>query len=192
MTARSDRPCQVCSHPDRDAIEQAIMNGKSQREIARTFLLGYNRDDPDRFYPDNKIVGRHIDQCMGEAYRVAVADQVAGSGRVLLERLGHLDEVVDEQVARLREGVVVTQDGTPLLNPDGSHVRKWAEADLRGAVREARRNLELRARLMGATPEGDGNAADEARRALGRPDVRALVSDLEAMLSEAAPPVPGN
>lgn len=186
MSARSDRPCRVCSHPDREAVEQAIVNGRSQREIARTFRIGYHPEDPDRFYPDNKIVARHIDLCMGEAYRVAVADEVAGSGRVLLQRLGDLDAVMDEQVARLRQGTVVTQDGVPLLNPDGSEVRKYSEADLRGAIREARRNLELRARLLGATPEGDGTAADEARRALARPEVRNLISDLEQMLGDAA------
>lgn len=186
MKAPNGRPCQVCAHPDREAIEQAIVNGKSLREVARTFVIGYNRDEPERFYPDHKIVSRHVDECMGDAYRAAVADEVVNSGKVLLDRLAALDEVMDEQITRLRKGVVQRQDGVPLLNPDGSEVKRYAEADIRGAVREARRNLELRSRLLGATPEGDPDAADDARRALGDPEVRKAISDLEQMLGDHA------
>lgn len=185
-----ERPCQVCSHPDREAIEQAVVNGKSQREIARTFTLGYNRDDPERFYPDNKIVARHIDQHMGEAYRLAVADDQVALGRALTERLAHLDQVIDEQIARLRAGVVVKRDGVPLLNDDGSEFRTFSEADIRGAIREARRNLELRSRLSGVTPDGDPDAADDARRALASPGARKMISELEQYLGSDA--VQGN
>lgn len=192
MKAPNGRPCRVCSHPDRDAIEQAIVNGKSYREVSRTFRIGYHPEDPDRFSPDHKLVTRHVDEHMADAYRAAVADEVVQVGRVLLERLDGLDAVMDEQVERLRTGEVVMSDGVPLLNPDGSPRRRFAEADIRGAVREARRNLELRSRLAGVTPEGDPDAAADARRALGQPEVRRMVSELEAMLDHHAPPVQGN
>lgn len=192
MNPRTGRPCQVCSHPDREAIEQAILNGKSQREVARTFTIGYNRDDPERFYPDNKIVARHMDDCMGDAYRAVQAEDAAASGRAMLYRLHRLDEVVDEQIARLREGTVVKMDGVPLLDDDGRPVRRFSEADIRGAVREARRNLELRSRLAGVTPEGDPDAADDARRALTDPMIRKAISDVEQMLGDVAgSPRPG-
>lgn len=185
MNPRTGRPCQVCSHPDREAIEQAIVNGKSMREVARTFRVGHERPDGE-FSPNHKTVAKHMDDCMGDAYRAVQAEDAHASGRAMLDRLHHLDEVVDEQITRLREGVVVKMDGQPLLNDDGSPVKRFSEADIRGAVREARRNLELRSRLSGATPEADPDAADDARRALTSPQARKAISDLEAMLAEQA------
>lgn len=183
-------PCRVCQHPDRAALEMALVNGKSQREVARTGGFTYT-DHAGQEQPDHKIVSRHIDRCMGEAYRIAKADDLAATGKAMLDRLGMLDTVVDESLERLRRGTVVTHDGVPLLEPDGQPVRKWAEADIRGTIREARRNLELRSRLAGVTPEGDPDAADNARELLTQAAARLAINELEALLGGSPEQVDG-
>lgn len=183
----TSHPCRVCSHPDREAIDQAILNGKSLRDIARTFRIGSYMDEPgdERHKPDHKIVARHVDQCMGEAYRAAKADEVEASGRAMIDRLGHLDEVIDEQMERLRAGTVLYDGDAPKLHPDGSPVTAYDEAGIARSVREARRNLELRSRLAGVNPEGDPDAADDARALLSSPEARARVAELEGFLAGA-------
>lgn len=183
--------CQVCQHPDREAIEQALLNGRAMLTVARDFRVGSRRDQGDDFRPDHKIIRTHIDAHMGEDFRAVKAEDQANSGRAMVERLNHLDAVVDESLARLTKGDVVMHDGLPVLDPDGTGqaLRRFAEADIRGTVREARRNLELRTRLAGVNPEGDPDAADDARDLLLSPAARLAINALEDMLRT---PVQGN
>lgn len=190
MAEARERPCQVCSNPDVEAINMAVINGKSLRDIARDFGYTYTRTSDGEQEPDHKAIARHRDKCMAEAYQHARASRDEASGQAMLDRLHQLDEVVDESIARLRAGKVVTHDGVPLLNPDGTAVRAYAEADIRGVIREARRNLELRSKLAGVNPETDPDAAADARELLGSPEARRAITELEAMLS--GEPVQGN
>src|SRR6478609_7861625 len=140
MAEARERPCQVCSHPDVEAINMAVVNGKSLRAIATMGGFTYT-DKAGEQQPDHKAITRHRDKCMAEAYQHARAARDEASGAAMLDRLRELDAAVDEQLARLRKGTPVTHDGVPMLDPDGRPVMKYAEADLRGAIREARNNL---------------------------------------------------
>lgn len=172
------RLCAICSHPDRDAIEQAVVNGKSHRAISRDFGLG-----PASASPWQKVA-RHVKQCMGESFRAAREAVQVASGEALVERMRHLDAVVDEVIARARKGEEVRDENGPMLDAEGRPIVKHRDPVLLAAVREARRNTELRARLAGALEEGDELAVAEARRALESPDARKLVSQLEATMAE--------
>lgn len=185
-TPTDPRPCQVCSHGSRQALETALVNGKSAREVARTFQIG-SHPGTDRFTADHKKVTRHITEHMGPAYRDALEARHLESGSNLLDRLGELDAAVNASLNRALQGsVILDADGQPLMDPDSPDglKRSWQERTILAAAEQGRRNLELRARLAGATPEGDMDAVEAARRALTNPAVRRLVSDLETAIMD--------
>lgn len=179
-----ERPCQVCQHPSRLAIDQAILNGKAVRAIARDFSIG-SAVGTDRFKPDHKKVTRHIERCMGEAYRAAKAADLEASGLALVNRMKHLDDVVDEVLERSRKGTpVVDTEGIPLLDDEGQPRLSFKEATILAAIREARRNTELRAKLAGVEAGGDPDEADRARAALASPEARRLLTQLDEVLAD--------
>lgn len=180
----AERPCQVCSHPSRLAIDQALLNGKGLRPTAVAFGIGSGEFGTDSFKPDHKKVQRHIDRCMGEAYRAAKeADQI-DVGRLLIQRMERADEIVDGIVARNIDGVPLSDENGPLLKPDGTPYMKVNERVLLSAVSEMRRNAEMRAKLAGALPEGDEDAVTKARAALNSPEARKALADLDAILAQ--------
>lgn len=179
------RPCQVCSHPSRLAIEQALINGKGLRPVSRDFGIGSGEFGTDTFRADHKKVEKHRDRCMGEAYRLAREKGEVDAGKAIGDRLNYLDEVLDEAIARLRAGEVVFFDGAPLLNEDGSQKRRWKDTPLLMAVNEARHNLELRHKMAGALTGEAGEGVDAAREALGNPETRKMLAALDEALSRA-------
>ena len=95
-----------------------------------------------------------------------------------------MDEVLEET----RKGYPVTSsDGTPLLNPDGSPVVRRDSRVILAAVKEARANAEMLARLSGAAPEDAedaDDAANAARAAVQDPEVRRLLTQVEEHLAK--------
>lgn len=180
---RLPRPCQICQHESRLAIDQAILNGKGIRAIARDFNIGSGKPGTDTFKPDHKKVTRHIENCMGEAYQAAKEADLEASGLALVNRMKMLDEVADEVIARHREGIIVLgDDGLPVLDPtSGQYVRQYKDSTLLGAIREARRNTEMRAKLAGAVVDGPGDLLDRNRAALASPEARRLLAELDAL-----------
>lgn len=177
--------CRVCTHPDRAAIENAILAGKAKNAIARSFQLGYISSKTGDFMPDHKLVTRHIDRCMPDAYQAAMEESRTVHGVAIATRLRHLDDVVDEVLEDARKGYPITSsDGTPLLNPDGSPVTRRESRVILAAVKEARANAEMLARLSGAAPEDAEHAADEARAAVQDPEVRRLLTQVEEHLAK--------
>jgi hypothetical protein len=179
----AERPCAVCQHPSRLAIDQAILNGKALRAIARDFRVGSERSGT--FREDHKKIERHRDKCMGEAYRAAKEADLEASGLALVNRMKELDEAVDEVLTRSRSGEVV-YDGegiAPLLNEDGTERKRYSDRTILAAVREARRNTEMRAKLAGAVPDGDPESLDRQRAALENPKARKLMAELDALLN---------
>lgn len=140
-------PCQVCDHPSRLAIDQAILNQKPLRGIARDFGIGSGEQGTPSFKADHKKITRHIDRCMGDAYSVAREADLEASGLALVNRMVQMDEVVDEVLARSRKGHPVLDDGVPLLDEDGQPLRRYDDRMILAAVQQARRNTEIRARL---------------------------------------------
>lgn len=181
----AERPCQVCSHPSRLAIDQALLNGKGLRPTAVAFGIGSGEFGTDTFKPDHKKVQRHIDRCMGEAYRAAKDADLEATGLALVNRMKQMDELVDEIIARNREGVPITDEHGPVLHPStGEPILRVNDRVLLSAVSEARRNAEMRAKLAGALPEGDEDAVVKARTALANPTVRKALADVDKAMAE--------
>lgn len=180
-TPTGDRmPCQVCQHPSRQALEQALVNGKSARDVARTFGIGSGAFGTDTFKADHKKVLGHLDRHMGPAYTQAVEAVTMESGTALVRRMDELDAAVDATLSRAIAGrVVKDENGVPLLDDDGKPLRVYPEQTILKAVSEARRNVEMRARLQGIAGDSDVEAVEAARRALTDPTLRAMVQDLE-------------
>lgn len=176
--------CRVCSHPSRAAIEQALVNGKGLLPTARTFGIGSRMGTPE-FRPDHKMVQRHRDKCMGESYALALEKRDVEHGVAIGERLAHLDEVLDEAIARLREGEIVTHNGEPVILPDGSYKRRFRDIALLQAVSEARHNLELRHKMAGSVATADDDALAKARAGLEDATVRLLLNQVEQALADA-------
>jgi hypothetical protein len=181
----TERPCSVCQHNSRLAIDQAVLNGKALRAIARDFGIGSGEPGTETFKPDHKKVERHRDRCMGEAYRAAREADLEASGLALVNRMKQLDEVVDEVLARERKGIVVydSEGIAPLLDDDGQPLRRYNDRTILAAVQQARRNTEIRAKLSGAVPDGDPEALARQRDLLSDPKARRLMAELDALLN---------
>jgi hypothetical protein len=187
-----ERPCQVCQHGSRLTIDQAILNGKALRAIARDFGIGAH-PGTEQFRPDHKKVERHRDRCMGEAYQAAKAADLEASGLALINRLKELDEAVDEVLARSRKGEPIydTEGIQVLLEEDGVTPRKrYNERMILAAVQQARKNTEIRARLSGAVPEGDPEALERQRLLLQSPEARRLMAELDALANASDQELP--
>jgi hypothetical protein len=189
----AERPCSVCQHGSRLTIDQAILNGKALRAIARDFGIGSGEPGTPTFKPDHKKVERHRERCMGEAYRAAKAADLEASGLALVNRMKELDEVTDEVIKRHRDGeVVYDAEGIQvLMDEDGVTPRKrYNDRMLLAAVQQARRNTEIRAKLAGVTPDGDPDALNRQRDLLKSPEARRLLAELDRLANEADQELP--
>lgn len=115
------RTCTICAHPERQAIDEALVDGASMRELAAKY-----RVSPDAIARHNAA---HLPAKLAraaQAKEVAAADSLLVQVQTLQRRtLGILGKA--ERAADLRAAV--------------------------GAIREARGNLELLAKLTGELDE---------------------------------------
>lgn len=177
--------CRICTHDDRQAIETAILANKSKLGIAKTFSLGSTNKKTGKFTPDHKLVTRHIEGCMSTNVKAAVGEERTASGLAIVSRLRRLDDVVDEILdAAMSKQPVTDATGLPLFDADGQPVTRSNHKLALDAVRQARANAELLAKLAGAAPEESAQAAEAARQALIDPEARRLLNDVEARLAE--------
>jgi hypothetical protein len=111
------RSCNVCSHPDREAIDEALVGGTALSELAAIYRVS---DDSLGRHKANHLPAKLV--MAHAAEEVAQADTLLGQVRDLQERaLAILDKA--EEAGELRTAL--------------------------GAIREARGNLELLAKLLG-------------------------------------------
>lgn len=176
------RRCPVCEHPSVLGINQAILNGKPFRAIARDFKVG--SEASGKFRPDHKKVTRHAEGCMATSYQKVQESNLTAQGEALVARMRELDAHVDTVLQEALEGDPVMVGDTPLLNDDGSPVTRRNLRIILGAVREGRHNTALRAKLAGAMPEEDQSALELARKGLEDPVVRRHLQEMEARLAE--------
>jgi hypothetical protein len=116
------RPCTICTHPEREAIDARLVEGESFRNIVERYDVSLG------------AVNRHNASHIPEALaRAAEASEVA-----------HADNLLD-QVRRL-------QASTLNILRKAEKAEEYRTALM--AIREARGNLELLARLMGELNEG--------------------------------------
>lgn len=177
------RQCAVCGHDSRAAIEQAILNGKAMSQVARTFGFLYRRGKDGEMVGDHKIIQRHRDQCMPDAYQRAMADRDNETGTAIAARLRRLDEEVDKVIEDANRGKPVLVGDIPLLDDDGRQVVAHDWRLLLAAVREGRANAELLAKLSGKV-EGENTDLDAIRAHLADPKARRLLAELEALAAE--------
>lgn len=174
------KPCGVCVHPSRKAIETAILNQKSMTAIARDFGFTYTRTKDDAVVGDHKAIQRHRDGCMPGAYQRAMEEREVQSGVAIAARLEELEEHVSKVLDEAWKGVPVVVGDVPLLNEDGSPVMRHDLRLVLAAVREGRGNMELLGKLTGRT-EQDPEDLDAVRKHLSSPEARRLLAELEAL-----------
>lgn len=174
--------CQVCEHPSVLGVNQAILNGKSYRAIARDFKIGSERSGT--FRPDHKKVIRHAEECMATSYQKVQEANLTAQGEALVARMKELDGHVDTVLAEALEGEPIMVGDVPLLQDDGSPMTRRNLRVILAAVREGRHNTALRAKLAGAMPDEDADALEQARKGLEDPEVRRLVQQMEERLAE--------
>jgi hypothetical protein len=142
------RSCTVCEHPDREAIDEALVGGASNRSVAS---LNDVSEAAVRRHKANHLPAKLV--MAQAAEEVAQADTLLGQVRSLQQRaLDILDKA--EEAGELRTAL--------------------------GAIREARGNLELLAKLLGELDD--------------RPQINVLVSpewlELRAVIVGALDPHP--
>ena len=183
--------CTVCHHESRAAIDQAIVNGKPLKGIALTFGFTYTRQADGVEIGDHKIIGRHRDRCMPEAYQAAIQSTRTEAGQAIATRIQYLETQVNVAITDALKGRLVMAGDTPMLDANGEPMRERSTGDLRvllHAVAQGRANTELLAKLAGAVPDADQDAMDRARAAIGNPDARRLLAQLDQALADAEAP----
>lgn len=184
------RPCSICVHASRSAIEQAILNGKHKTAIARDFGFTYVRSADQKVMGDHKAIQRHIDQCMPDAYARAVAEREVESGVAMAARLRYLDEQVDLVIEQAKQGTPVVVGDAPLLADDGKPILRYDFRLLLAAVKEGRGNMELLAKLAGKTEDAPEDL-EQVRKHLDSPEARKLLAELDKLAADAdANPTP--
>lgn len=127
------RTCTICSHPERTAIEKALLAGTSLRDIARRF--GTTKDALDRHKA-------HIPPALAkshEAKEVARADTLLAMVRSQYDRaLRHIEAA--ERVLKQARRSKNRRDILDAIRTAGV------------PMREARRNVELLAKMVGQIP----------------------------------------
>jgi hypothetical protein len=129
------RPCSVCHHPAREAIDRAIVGGESAPRIAAQHRVS---DDAIRRHRAGHlpVVLREARQREEEARDTAIRDLAEEQRQ---QEAAHGDDLLG-QVRQLHERTLLLLE------------RAEAADDVRpalGAIREARGNLELLAKLIG-------------------------------------------
>lgn len=177
------RRCPVCEHPSILGINQAILNGKPFRAIARDFRVGSERSG--EFRPDHKKVTRHAEGCLSTSYQKVQEANLSAQGAALQARMAELDAHVDTVLKDALEGEVIMVGDVPLLDEATGH--PLTRRNLRlvlAAVREGRQNAEVRAKLAGAVENPDNEGLEASRQALQDPTVRRLVQQMEERMAE--------
>jgi len=176
--------CPVCEHPSVLGVNQAILNGKSFRAIARDFKVGSERSG--QFRPDHKKIIRHAERCLTTSFQKVQETNLTAQGQAIQARLKFLEEQVDTAIEDARQGELVMVGDTPMLDDEGKPVYRRSISHIRAllaAVREGRQNQALVAKLAGALPEEDQDALEKARLGLEDPEVRRYVQMMEERLA---------
>lgn len=182
-------PCPICVHESRPAIEQAILNGKRQTQIAKTFGFTYTAKKSGNQLGDHKVIARHLPHMKG-AYERAMVDREVQSGLALSARLESLEQHVTKVLEEAWQGEPVVVNGEPLLNDDGSPMRRINHRLVLAAVSQGRQNVNLIAQLQGAIPDGKGEEMAELRKRLDNPEGRKLLAALDALDAQDDATVP--
>lgn len=180
MSAR----CPVCSHESRAAIEQAILNGKPKAQVAKTFGFTYTRSKDQKVMGNHKVIQNHLDRCMGEAFKASMEAREMASGEAMTTRLRVLEDEVDKVLARANAGEPVMVGDVPLLDDEGHQVMRYDNRLILTAVREARANVEMMAKLAGKV-ENDPEDLDQVRAHLRSPEARRLLARLDELQADA-------
>jgi hypothetical protein len=124
------RPCSICNHPDRIAIEDAAMSDIPLRNISKQFSVGY--------VSIQRHAINHLSQSIQEIKQEQVAQSNFQSGSNALSRMSRAESIIDELIE-----AYWSEDEKKLRVPD---------ITLK-ALAEMRRQIELRAKLEGELDE---------------------------------------
>lgn len=142
--------CSACSHPKRAEAEAAVASGLSVREVAKRFGLPYASFD------------RHCRKCIQKSIAKAVEAKELSHGIALVDRVERLQTAAQTILDAAMEGrPLIRKDGTPVLKKNGDpYLISDGELALK-AIGQARKNLELVARLTGELDPEDNKAGPQ-------------------------------
>lgn len=114
VVRKNGRPCETCRHPQREAIEEALRNGVSFRNVAQRFGAG-----------DHTRLFRHADKCMGADLvlaevlgRMQRAGLVVPDGLQGQDALAYVRRIVVAMAAALEARVVELMAAEQWVNHD--------------------------------------------------------------------------
>lgn len=136
------RPCKVCSLPreTRETVDAALVGGVELASLSRALTI------------HRASLRRHRDEHVSELIRQAAAEADAEHGRELLAQMSELHDTTMTVMRRARDGDTVRR--ARFGKPVEVFVPPNDDLALR-AVREARANIELMAKVEGDLDPGD-------------------------------------
>lgn len=120
--------CTICKHPDRSAIEQAVVNGASVRNIASQFGVGY------------QSVERHTKTCIPQSIQQS---QAAKEEAQALDVVAQLRDINQVTLDILKEARDKKKNGMALFAIDRVMKQLELQAKLLGAIDTPQVNIYL-------------------------------------------------
>lgn len=133
------RRCTICDHPEREAIDQALVNNVSYRLIASQNNVSYKAIERHK--------KSHIPKLLAKAQEIQ-SSQATIIAEAMKEKEAIETSKADNLLQQVKELIIKT---------DGIYDRAEKAGDLRaalGAIRESRGNLELLGKLIGELQDG--------------------------------------
>jgi hypothetical protein len=163
------RTCAVCRHPNRDAIEQAVLSGKSLRDTARQFGTPQHPVSKDAVQRHRPHMAELI--AVAAERQISHGDDLATQVRELIARARMLGEKA-EQAADLRGAVMAVREMGRLLE---------LTARLTGELDQSAKHLHVH---LPSREDGVATAQELLLACLERDEMAAFVERLRDRLSE--------
>lgn len=141
-------PCKVCTHPDREAIDSALVSGEPNRRVAKAYGL------TEASVRRHKL--SHIPKFLlkaHEAKEIVRADDLLEQLECTRARTLSILERAEEAEERAEEALRTASTTSERMRE--ARLADEARRTAISALREARNNLELLARLMGELRDGN-------------------------------------
>lgn len=146
------RPCTICEHDDRGAIDRALVAGEPFRQIAAR--SGTSATSLVRHKNEHLAIVATDDEAVTSTEPVREPVRPAPlTGSILHEAKALRSEAMD-LLAKAKRGIPLTRDGRPVLSTDGHPMEAIDFGAARGLITSAAALLELEAKLLGELQTG--------------------------------------
>jgi hypothetical protein len=136
MKLERGQRCQICTHPKREQIEHSVIETDNKRVTAKKFKISYYS------------LEHHFQKHVPKSLELAAAARKVRLGDNMLEEIELLHETTMQILTEAREGQPLVSNGVPVL-VGGKPVMVSDHRAALAAIKEARGNIELTAKLSG-------------------------------------------